>query len=261
MKTLFIIGFILILSFIILLSYFIPPENENQANIHNRFSIHNIKAAVGMIWQKILNNFMKSTIPILLLLAVMLIASCTSTKITTSWRLPNKQISISKLNKVLVVALFKTETSRHKAEDQMVSYLKGKGIASYDYLNANFNKKSESEIQNKVKLGNFDGAVTMRLIDISKEENYVPSNIATYPDYYGSFSGYYHRNWSYYNDPGYYYTTKKYIVETNIYSLKEDRIIWSGITKTTDPKGVDKMMNEITRAVYKKMIKEGFIKK
>jgi hypothetical protein len=203
---------------------------------------------------------MKNTIPIFLL-AVTLLASCTSTKIVSSWSAPNKQISITTLNKVLVVALFKTETSRHKAENQMIAYLKGKGIAAYDYLNADFSKKSESELREKVKLGNFDGAVTMRLIDISKEENYIPGNFSTYPNYYGSFSGYYHRNWFYYNDPGYYYTTKKYIVETNIYSLKEDKIIWSGITKTTDPDGVDKMMNEITRAVYKKMIKEGFIKK
>jgi hypothetical protein len=215
---------------------------------------------ITSLLKKIEQKMKKNAIPLFLFLT-MLLASCTSTKITSTWSMPDKQISIKKLNKVLVVALFKNETSRHKAEDQMVSYLKGKGIASYAYLNVNFNKKSETEIRQKVELGGFDGAVTMRLIDIDKEENYVPGNISTYPNYYGSFSGYYHRNWSYYDDPGYYYTTKKYIVETNVYSLKEDKIIWSGITKTTDPDGVDKMMREITKVVYKKMIKEGFIKK
>jgi hypothetical protein len=201
----------------------------------------------------------KNTIFLSLCLTFML-ASCTSTQITSSWREPNKQISLAKLNKVLVVALFKTETSRHKAEDEMVSYLKNKGVASYNYLDESYNKKSESEIRDKVKLGGFDGAITMRLIDVNKEETYIPGN-SNYPEYYRSFTGYYYRNWSYYSDPGYYYTTKKFTVETNVYSLKADKIIWSGITRTTDPEGVDQMMNEITKVVYKKMIKEGFITK
>ena len=33
---------------------------------------------------------------------------------------PDKTVAIGKLNKVLVVAMLKNETSRHKAEDQMV---------------------------------------------------------------------------------------------------------------------------------------------
>jgi hypothetical protein len=44
-----------------------------------------------------------------------------------------------------------------------------------------------------------------------------------------------------------------------VYSIKEDRIIWSGLTETTDPDGVKKMTEEVANAVYKKMIKEGFI--
>lgn len=165
----------------------------------------------------------KNTIFLSLCFAFTLV-SCTSTQITSSWREPNKQISLAKLNKVLVVALFKTETSRHKAEDEMVAYLKNKGVASYNYLNINFNKKSESEIRDKVKLGGFDGAITMRLIDVNKEETYIPG-ASNYPEHFRSFSGYYYRNWDYYSNPGYYYSTKKYTVETNVYSLKSDKII------------------------------------
>ncbi len=48
---------------------------------------------------------------------------------------------VDKLYKVLVVALFKDEISRHKAEDQMAGCLNGKGIVSYNYLKDNFDKK------------------------------------------------------------------------------------------------------------------------
>jgi hypothetical protein len=45
---------------------------------------------------------------------------------------------VENLNKVLVVALFKDETSRRKAEDQMAVYLNGKQVVSYNYLDYKF---------------------------------------------------------------------------------------------------------------------------
>lgn len=184
--------------------------------------------------------------------------SCSSTQITSSWREPNKEISLQKLSKVLVVALFKDETSRRKAEDQMVGYLNGKGIASYDYLDKKTSEKNEDAIREKIKNDGFDGAVTMRLVDVEKD-NFAPNNFSAYPNYYRSFGGYYFRNWPYYSNPGYFETTKTYTVETNVYSIKEDKIIWTGLTKTTNPTGVKKMTEEIAKVVFDEMVKEGFI--
>ena len=204
---------------------------------------------------------MKMIIAPALLIAVTLAASCTSTKITSSWREPDKQVIVEKLNKVLLVALFKDETSRHKAEDQMAGYLKGKGIVSYNYLKEGFDKKNENALRERIKADGFDGAVTMRLVDVDKEENYTRGNISSYPVFYRNFSGYYHRSWSYYSTPGYYSTTKTYTIEANVYSIKEDKIIWSGLTETTNPDGVKKLTEEVAAVVYKKMVKEGFISK
>ena len=202
---------------------------------------------------------MKNLILATYIFGILAISSCSSTKITSTWREPNKAISLNKLNKVLVVALFQNETSRRKAEDQMVSYFYGKGVASYNYLDKNISTKNENAIQEKIKNDGFDGAVTMRLLDVDKEEVYSRGNISMYPSYYRNFSGYYFRNWGYFSDPGYYSTTKTYTVETNVFSIKEDKIIWSGITKTTDPSGVTKMTDEIGKAVFNEMVKEGFI--
>ena len=202
---------------------------------------------------------MKNLILVTCIFGMLAISSCSSTKITSTWREPNKEISLNKLNKVLVVALFQNETSRRKAEDQMVSYFYGKGVASYNYLDKDISTKNENAIREKIKNDGFDGAVTMRLLDVDKEDVYSRGNISMYPSYYRNFSGYYFRNWGYFSDPGYYSTTKTYTVETNVFSIKEDKIIWSGITKTTDPNGVTKMTDEIGKAVFNEMVKEGFI--
>ena len=198
---------------------------------------------------------MKNLILVTCIFGMLAISSCSSTKITSTWREPNKEISLNKLNKVLVVALFQNETSRRKAEDQMVSYFYGKGVASYNYLDKDISTKNENAIREKIKNDGFDGAVTMRLLDVDKEDVYSRGNISMYPSYYRNFSGYYFRNWGYFSDPGYYSTTKTYTVETNVFSIKEDKIIWSGITKTTDPSGVTKMTDEIGKAVFNEMVK------
>lgn len=192
---------------------------------------------------------------------ISIISACSTTRITSSWSEPDKQITIDQLKKVLVVALFKNETSRHKAEDEMAGYLKSSGVVSYDYLNESFNKQNEEGIRDKIKDDGFDGAITMRLLDVEKDTSYSPGIISSYPFYYRSFSGYYYRNLPYYSNPSYYFTTKTYTVETNVYSIKEDKIIWTALTETTNPDGVDKMMNEIASVVYKRMKNEGFLSK
>lgn len=195
----------------------------------------------------------------LLITGLILLAACNSTKIVSSWHEPNKTITISNLNKVLVVALFKDETTKHKVEDEMVGYLAGKGVVSYNYLDDSFNKKNEEAIRKAIKADGFDGAITMRLIDIDKEQVYTPENTSLYPNYYRSFSGYYFRTWSYSYTPGYYTTTRTYTIETNVYSIKEDKIIWSALTETTDPKGIEAMTEKVARIVYQKMKQEDFV--
>lgn len=196
---------------------------------------------------------------ILIALALVFFNSCTTTKMSSSWREPDKSIVVENLRKVLVVALLKDETSRRKAEDQMAGFLKGRGVVSYNYLNERFNENNEGVLRKKIKDDGFDGAVTMRLVDIDKDEVYRPGYGMPYRNIYSNFSGYMYRNWSFYSTPGYYTTTKTYLIETNVYSIKEDRIIWIGLTETTNPEGLEKLTAEVTKTVFKQMIKEGFI--
>lgn len=187
--------------------------------------------------------------------------SCTSTKITNSWRDPKRHIHMDELNKVLVIALIENETNRYKAEHQIVKYLEGKGVVSHDYLDTNFNEKSEEEIIKKIRKDGFDGIVLMYLLDVDKERVYMPGEINYNKNGSANFGEHYLRNHQRYMTQGFYVTTKTYILETVIFSLKDNKIIWSGITETFEPRGIKKMTNEISRVIYKQMIAEGFIRK
>lgn len=195
----------------------------------------------------------------LVYICTIVLASCSSTKISSSWAKPETEIVISNLNKVLVVAMFKTTTANRIAEDQMASYLNGKGVVSYNYLNDSFNRKNEKAIVDKITNDGFDAAITMRLIDVEKERVYTPGAIETYPTRFRSFGSYYYNSWNTYSLPGYYTTTKTYTIEVNVYSIKEDKIIWTGVTQTTNPSGIEKLSSNVASVVYKKMLKDGFI--
>jgi hypothetical protein len=97
----------------------------------------------------------------------------------------------------------------------------------------------------------------MSLADIEKETNYVPG---TTTGYYGGYGRYYGYGAGMYSSPGYYTTDKNYYIETTVYSIKQDKLLWTGTTKTVNPSKVEKAVNEIADVVSDKMRKDGFIK-
>src|SRR5713226_8063653 len=100
----------------------------------------------------------------------LLLAGCgTTAVIEKSWRDPGVTIDMSKLNKVMVVALLKNDTYRHTAEDEMVALLHGKGVASYNYLNKDVKESQEPALREKLKNEGFDGIITMKLADVTKD--------------------------------------------------------------------------------------------
>ncbi len=189
-----------------------------------------------------------------LALFAMLAACEPATKISKSWRDPAVTIDKNSFSKVLIVGLLKDESSRRIVEDNLVKRLAGKGVASYTQ---NFSGKEGDAVESQLKAEGYDGAIVIRLVDIEKETNYVPGT--AYPGYYGRFGGYYGYAYGAYGSEGYYTTDKIYSVETNLYSLKIDKLIWSGVTTTTNPGKVEKVITEIADAVAQKMKDEGFM--
>ncbi|ULQ55555.1 hypothetical protein KJS94_12960 [Flavihumibacter rivuli] len=182
-----------------------------------------------------------------------------STKVTKSWRDPGSTVNFDALKKVLVISLVQNETSRRVVEDALAARLKGKGVASYTLNNLPSSKESEDAVINALKAQGFDAVVVTRLVDIEKETSYVPGT--TYPSYYGRFGGYYGYAYGAYGSPGYYTEDKVYSVETNIYTLNPDKLVYSCVTQTTNPSKLEKTINEIAQIVHDRMVQDGLIAK
>ncbi|HEX5668196.1 MAG TPA: hypothetical protein VFX73_05280 [Chitinophagaceae bacterium] len=188
-----------------------------------------------------------------------MIACSPSTQIVKSWRDPGSTVSAAGSQKVLVIGMVKDEGSRRIVEDALVGKLNGKGVASYSIITEEMIKAAKEDALNeKLAQGGFTHILMVRLADIEKETSYVPGTTTAY---YGGYGRYYGYGASMYGSPGYYTEDKNYFVETAIYSVTPDKLLWTGTTKTVNPTKMQQTINDVSTAVLDQMKKDGFLLK
>ncbi len=177
-----------------------------------------------------------------------------STKLEKSWADPSFNTATTKpFAKVLIIAPLKDAASQRSAEDKIAKQLKqGVGVQSYTYLTpADTNKNA---VDQKVLKDGFDGIITMQLKEVEKSTSYVQGSSYGHYGYrgyygYGSYS------------PGYYTEDKTFMVETNLFSIRENKLLWSGTTSSLNPTSFEKTMDQIIYTIKYELQKKGFLKK
>jgi hypothetical protein len=204
---------------------------------------------------------------IFVVLTVILLCGCgTSSTIVSSWRDPKITISSENFKKVLVVALVKDEETRRITENRIAA---SSPIfhTSYQFLNQINNDLTNDQKLKILNDENFDGVVTMRLVSKEKQTDYVPGIDTSI--YYGShnglyggaFGGWYGMYATDFYSPGYYVENTFYIVETNVFSLKHNKLIWTGTTQSSDITDIGATVDDIMRTVVNEMKKDGTLPK
>lgn len=198
--------------------------------------------------------------PIVLMVASLIYLSGFSQKTTIekSWRDPATLVKMGQFNKILVVAFVKNEQNRKRVEDDIIKQLKSKAVASYTLIEGNSEALTEEKLAEIVQKEGFDGAIVMQLLNPNSELTYSPGT-GTYPANYNSLYPYYGGAHNKYHNEDYFEKHDLYVVETNIYSLKENKLIWNGITNTVDPTSVDKIIASLGKAITTEMKRQGFL--
>ena len=187
-----------------------------------------------------------------IILIVFFLVSCSSTRMQSSWKAPGATYTKEQFKKVMVVALFKDETSRRIAEDKIAA--KNPTFrASYMVLGKNQQNMDEATFKAIVAKEGYDAVLTLHLVDVQSSTSYVPGT------YQGGYYGWYGMNYGGFYQQGYYTENKNYIVETNVFSVSQDKLLWSGITSTLNPTDLNRTIDEIWDAVISRMKREKFI--
>jgi hypothetical protein len=187
-------------------------------------------------------------------LCLLLSLGCASTKMVKNWVYP--ETGPLHFEKVMALVLVQDPFVRREGEDEMVRQIrKAQAVASYTVL-PDKELESEENVRRAVASSGVDGIVVMRPVYDQQEVTYVSGS---YPTPYYSFWGYY--GWAYpvVYSPGYYRSDRLVGVEVNVYDASNGKLVWSGLSQTTNPKDVKKTVAATAKAVRKAMRKYGFI--
>jgi hypothetical protein len=77
--------------------------------------------------------------------------------------------------------------------------------------------------------------------------------------YGGYWGGYYPYGWSTAYSPGYAITETYVVIETLVYDLKQNTLLWAGTSKTTDPNSADQLIAQLVKKGAEEMRRAGLV--
>jgi hypothetical protein len=221
----------------------------------------------------------KYVLPLVLLITATVICSCsTMTKISGTWTKPG--YTGTKFNKILVVAISNDITKRNSVEASVkgsLTYYKmnattSEKIIDFSKVDKNNNGKIDStkrdEVLKMIRNGGYDGALVISLLDIKERTQYIPGETYYQPSYYGAygagnydgFYGYSYTTYEVVTTPGYFKQTKKIYIESRLFDLSKDELLWSARSVTANPLDINDFSKSLANTIVKALLKDAAIK-
>jgi hypothetical protein len=188
-----------------------------------------------------------------LIILVILLASCNSTELIDSWK--NPEITTYEPSKVLVVGLTSHLEARQNFENKLIEELELRGIEAISSLDIfQTEKMTESELKaleyNLISDG-FDTVLFSKIIGVEDKIVY-RKNYDGYDETYKKFREEYLKYQDVYYNPDYYDEYTVYHAETAMYCIcptKERELIWKGYIDIVEPDSMERTINNYVNLV------------
>jgi hypothetical protein len=214
-----------------------------------------METEVRLIREKEMGAARRSLVRCALVVAVGALA-CSSTQFKSTWRDPTAHPVALRAQPVAAFVITTNETTRRAGEDILARELSARGvrgIPGYQLTGEKPARDSEA-LRRKLQAAGIEGTVIMRVVDRRVELDYVPGG-----PLYGSMYGYWEFGWGMMGRPGYLETDTIVSVETLVYSLPQDKLLWGGVSETTDPSNLDSFIKEIVKKAGEEIRKAGLL--
>jgi hypothetical protein len=178
-------------------------------------------------------------------------AALAGTSFTSTWKAPDAQPGRLAGQKVVAVIMTQDPSLRQGVEHQLalqLTRLGVQGVAAYTIVPAS-QMKDEAAVRAKLEEEGAQAAVVMRLVGTDQTLNAAPAMYYAGPSYSTFYGGYWGYGWGGLYDPGYVKMDRILHVETLIYSLRQNKLVWAAQLKVTNPKTVGQAMAEMVDKV------------
>ena len=191
----------------------------------------------------------------LVLIALFLVCSCATTTMTNVWRDPTYQ---GPVKKVLVIGIGQKKAAQRFFEDEFVRQLRENGTdAVAGYTGLPYDQAIDKDfIAAKARELGAETVLVTRPVGSKTERTYVPGQVYAVP-------GPYHRWGSYYGyaySPGYVVEDEYVFVETNLFDVPTEKLIWSAQSETVVSSTNQELIKSFVKIMIAKLSSDKMIK-
>jgi len=194
------------------------------------------------------------------LLSILVISSCANTKLTSVWM--DQQKAGQSFNDILVIGIGEEEHNRRLFEEEFTTQLSAAGIeseVSYKILPQGTVINRDTVVA-AIEGKNIDAVIVTHLVGVDEETVYRTS--MDYRPTYGYYNGlynYYPHVHTYVHQPGYYTTHEVVKLETNLYEVSTEELVWSAQSRSFAPESAKEVIDDLVKLVIKDMKDKGLI--
>ena len=190
---------------------------------------------------------------VLLSLTLIVFSACgtsSGTRITGSWQKPDTEAQ--KFDMIMVLGMSDNVTARGLAEQAIVGRLSEEGFHAMQGISL-ISPAALKELRGQREEGKkllekngIDGVLIISVLDVKEEEYYVPGTSYYQPmtlhPYYGGYYGYWTTVYDRVYTPGYYESSTEIFLESNLYDVNTEELLWSAQSKTENPESIPELV-------------------
>ena len=154
---------------------------------------------------------------------------------------------------MFVAYLGSDAAAQRVAEDTMAAHLETSAALKCYERYPDARDVDPAAIRDELRAAGCDGAAILHLARVEQELSY---SGGAYPGYYRSFGGY----WGWASAPVDVRTDEIVHVVTNVYSLVEDKLLYTARSETFNPRSTARMIEEIAEAIRADLQEKGLLR-
>lgn len=199
-----------------------------------------------------------------IVIALAAIACASSTSLTSSWKDPDAAPVSMAGRKVLAVVQIRDEARRRQGEDQLAAEITkrgGIGVPSYTLFPSSARQQDEAAAQARAQRDGMSGIIIMQFTGRERTTTIEPRTVNYWRNdpYYRRPWGAWGRGWNSVWEPETVRTHVNVMVETRVYSLEQEKLLWVGSSQTKNPNDATAVIRDLARVIANELKKAGML--